>query len=89
MGMTVDVSVGINKDLNLDSSFLTNIGLCYFAGKEAMTSGATPIVIDNTNIERWTMKPYVVMVIKDIKLNGAQWAGSSLPKQALDCTWKY
>ncbi len=30
--------------------------------EEVMTSGATPIVIDNTNIERWTMKPYVVMV---------------------------
>ncbi|XP_071786915.1 uncharacterized protein [Asterias amurensis] len=31
--------------------------------QEAMTSGVTPIVIDNTNIERWTMKPYVVMAI--------------------------
>ncbi|XP_022086198.1 uncharacterized protein LOC110976861 [Acanthaster planci] len=32
--------------------------------KEAMESGVTPLVIDNTNIERWTMKPYVAMAVR-------------------------
>ena len=30
--------------------------------KEAMLEGRSPIIIDNTNVEAWEMKPYVKMV---------------------------
>ncbi|XP_051560928.1 NEDD4-binding protein 2-like isoform X3 [Myxocyprinus asiaticus] len=32
--------------------------------KEALKKGQTPIIIDNTNMQRWEMKPYVAMAQK-------------------------
>ncbi|XP_029458520.1 NEDD4-binding protein 2-like 2 isoform X2 [Rhinatrema bivittatum] len=32
--------------------------------KEAMDEGISPVIIDNTNIQRWEMKPYVEMAIE-------------------------
>lgn len=30
--------------------------------KDAMHDGRSPIIIDNTNLQAWEMKPYVKMV---------------------------
>jgi predicted kinase len=32
--------------------------------EEAMKQGASPIVADNTNVQKWEMKPYVELAIK-------------------------
>lgn len=40
------------------SNFLFNS----FSAKNAMHDGRSPIIIDNTNIQAWEMKPYVRMV---------------------------
>ena len=34
----------------------------YAAAKEAFERGANPIIIDNTNMQGWEMKPYVALV---------------------------
>lgn len=34
----------------------------YFSAKEAFEKRITPIIIDNTNIQTWEMKPYVALV---------------------------
>lgn len=33
--------------------------------RAAMIAGKSPVIIDNTNISSWTMKPYVVMAVKE------------------------
>lgn len=37
-----------------------------FSAKDAMHHGRSPIIIDNTNIQAWEMKPYVKMVGDDV-----------------------
>lgn len=34
----------------------------YFSAKEAFEMRISPIIIDNTNIQAWEMKPYVTLV---------------------------
>lgn len=34
----------------------------YFSAKEAFERRISPIIIDNTNIQAWEMKPYVTLV---------------------------
>lgn len=34
----------------------------YSIAKEAFERGTNPIIIDNTNMQGWEMKPYVVQV---------------------------
>lgn len=36
--------------------------LVYFSAKEEFEKRVTPIIIDNTNIQAWEMKPYVALV---------------------------
>lgn len=36
--------------------------MCYVTAHKAMKNGKSPVVIDNTNIHAWEMKPYVMMV---------------------------
>lgn len=38
--------------------------MCYIAARKAMKNGKSPVIIDNTNIHAWEMKPYVMMVGK-------------------------
>lgn len=38
-----------------------------------MRSGTSPIIIDNTNLHAWEMKPYAVMVGRSIILNSQLW----------------
>lgn len=33
-----------------------------FSAQDAMQDGRSPIIIDNTNVQAWEMKPYVKMV---------------------------
>ncbi|KAM4699130.1 NEDD4-binding protein 2-like 1 isoform 2-T2 [Discoglossus pictus] len=33
--------------------------------RQAMNRGKTPIIIDNTNIQAWEMKPYVIMALEN------------------------
>ncbi|KAE8627335.1 hypothetical protein XENTR_v10006946 [Xenopus tropicalis] len=33
--------------------------------RKAMSKGKTPIIIDNTNIQAWEMKPYAVMALEN------------------------
>ncbi|OXB81426.1 UNVERIFIED_CONTAM: hypothetical protein H355_001643 [Colinus virginianus] len=35
--------------------------MCYIAARKAMKNGKSPVIIDNTNIHAWEMKPYVMM----------------------------
>lgn len=39
-----------------------------------MQNGISPIIIDNTNLHAWEMKPYAVMVGRSIILNFPLWA---------------
>lgn len=39
-----------------------------------MRNGISPIIIDNTNLHAWEMKPYAVMVGRRIILNFQLWA---------------
>ncbi|XP_038062980.1 uncharacterized protein LOC119733652 isoform X2 [Patiria miniata] len=69
--------VGNGRILSTDDYFIDGDGKYHFdvtklsdahdwsheRAKEAMESGVTPLIIDNTNIERWTMKPYVAMAL--------------------------
>lgn len=34
-----------------------------------MQNGISPIIIDNTNLHAWEMKPYAVMVGRSVTLN--------------------
>lgn len=34
----------------------------FISAKEAMKMGKSPIIIDNTNTQKWEFKPYVSMV---------------------------
>lgn len=36
--------------------------MCYITARKAMKNGKSPVIIDNTNIHAWEMKPYVMMV---------------------------
>lgn len=38
-----------------------------------MRNGISPIIIDNTNLHAWEMKPYAVMVGRSIILNFQFW----------------
>lgn len=38
-----------------------------------MRNGISPIIIDNTNLHAWEMKPYAVMVGRSIILNFQLW----------------
>lgn len=38
--------------------------MCYITAHKAMKNGKSPVIIDNTNIHAWEMKPYVMMVGK-------------------------
>lgn len=40
-------------------SFLDQL---YHIAKESFQMGANPIVIDNTNMQSWEMRPYVIQV---------------------------
>lgn len=42
--------------------------------RKAMQNGISPIIIDNTNLHAWEMKPYAVMVGRSIILNFPLWA---------------
>lgn len=35
---------------------------CLLSAEDAMRDGRSPVIIDNTNIQAWEMKPYVQMV---------------------------
>ncbi|KAM8977618.1 NEDD4-binding protein 2-like 1 [Pelodytes ibericus] len=55
-----------------DGSYLYNHDLLQEAHKwnqkrarKAMNRGKTPIIIDNTNIQAWEMKPYAVMALEN------------------------
>ncbi|KAM9853702.1 uncharacterized protein n4bp2l2 isoform 2-T2 [Aulostomus maculatus] len=63
--------------LSTDDFFAYQDGYCYEAGqlgaahewnqrraKDAMYDGRSPIIIDNTNIQAWEMKPYVQMALE-------------------------
>lgn len=44
------------------STSLLYFNVCLLSAKNAMHDGRSPIIIDNTNIQAWEMKPYVSMV---------------------------
>ncbi|XP_051783153.1 NEDD4-binding protein 2-like 1 isoform X1 [Erpetoichthys calabaricus] len=47
--------------------------------KEAMEEGLNPIIIDNTNIHAWEMKPYVRMISIQSRICGICWKNKSHP----------
>ena len=44
------------------STPLLYFNVCLLSAKNAMHDGRSPIIIDNTNVQAWEMKPYVSMV---------------------------
>lgn len=51
---------------------LLHVVHCYVncvAARKAMRNGISPIIIDNTNLHAWEMKPYAVMVGSGIILH--------------------
>lgn len=55
---------GIATNLIYNFYFIVNIEtiLQFLTAEDAMRDGRSPIIIDNTNIQAWEMKPYVGMV---------------------------
>lgn len=45
----------------------------YFIVKEAFEKGANPIIIDNTNMQGWEMRPYVAQVSVENFLMDLMW----------------
>lgn len=42
----------------------------YLIAKEAFERGANPIIIDNTNMQGWEMRPYVAQVsVKNVRMD--------------------
>jgi len=55
----------INGKYQFNHEMLTDAHLWNQGRTErAMQKGITPIVVDNTNVEAWEMKPYVIMAQK-------------------------
>lgn len=52
-----------------DCCMLFIVVLHCVTAKKAMQNGISPIIIDNTNLHAWEMKPYAVMVGRSITLN--------------------
>lgn len=48
--------------LNKQPDLMQCLSFFFFLAKEAFEKGQTPIIIDNTNMQCWEMKPYVAMV---------------------------
>jgi hypothetical protein len=57
----------------LDCCMLFTIVLHCVTARKAMRNGISPIIIDNTNLHAWEMKPYAVMVGRSIILNSQLW----------------
>lgn len=67
-----------------DFYFLFNIKkfLPFQTAKDAMQDGRSPVIIDNTNLQAWEMKPYVKMVSTGFYLNLSVWVMcTTLPLQ--------
>ena len=67
----VDLGVGVGSYqpgvyMPLKALFL--VGYVMISAKEAIKLGTSPIIIDNTNTQKWEFKPYVSMVIMLIKI---------------------
>lgn len=55
---------GIATNFIYNFYFIVNIETIpqFLTAEDAMRDGRSPIIIDNTNIQAWEMKPYVGMV---------------------------
>lgn len=42
--------------------FFLFLNLYFISAKQAIDQGRSPVIIDNTNIQAWEMKPYVEVV---------------------------
>lgn len=62
---------------NFSSCIVFLFRLCplvvYFIVKEAFEKGANPIIIDNTNMQGWEMRPYVAQVSVENFLMDLMW----------------
>lgn len=59
-----------NLDILINLSF---VSVVHIIAKEAFERGINPIIIDNTNMQGWEMRPYVAQVIVENLLMALMW----------------